>query len=103
MILFLVRYAHLFYGAWVILLAIRYVANYYVFNGRGEETMEDLKTRRRPDYAANTLLIFTFYFEEDDTDSEHLKKAVKYINRFHLFFAVYSAWIFILFLITYGK
>jgi len=103
MIAFLVTYNYIFYWSWLGLLFIRAIANHYVFVKRGEETMKDIASPWRPDYEANILIYFTFYFEGDDTDSEQLKQKVQQVNRLHLFFAVYSGLVFILFLLTYGK
>lgn len=100
---FLITYDYVFYWTWLVLMFIRIIANHDVFLKRGDTEMDVYRSWLKPDHLADIMIYCTFRFDMDETDSSKLKTQVYWVNKLHILFAIYSAFIFILFLITYGK
>lgn len=100
---FLVTYDYIFYWTWLALMFIRTMANLDVFLKRGDTEMDAYRSWFKPNHLAEIMTYFTFWFDRDETDSPKLETQVYWVNRLHILFVIYSAFIFILFLITYGK
>src|SRR6186713_1414923 len=100
---FLVSNASVFYWIWLLLLFLRVIVNTRVLSKQGDQIVDEPGPLLDTNSDTLIVVVFTFWFSKEDTQDKQLIRLIRYTNFLHSFFTVYSVFIFILFLITYGK